>query len=244
MRKLLQFFCSLFLTVHVFAADPIPSDLVGEWRTTTSRGDDYGALYVRSDGFAMIMGSKPVPIGAGGPVAYDSNTRTLMLSLREGGAELARLTFLHKPKTGLLTTTMNGTTMSYQHLRKELPSDVASADFKVQEFGGFASQALAQETIRSQTPAPNPPAAPSFITVSGGPHPGRVAFKTGIKLLEALAAVSGGDAAYDDMTSRHSIRLVRGGKSEIFILNRVRAHAAEEPVLQAGDVIMFAEMLQ
>lgn len=147
MRKLLQFFCSVFLTVHVFAAEPIPSDLVGEWRTTTSLGDDYGALYIRSDGFALIMGSKPVPIGAGGPVSYDSNTRTLMLSLREGGAELARITFLHDSKTGLLTATMNGTTMSYQHVRKELPSDLASAMSKARDLGGVAAWALGQKTM-------------------------------------------------------------------------------------------------
>src|ERR1051325_10581458 len=89
MKTLLLFVLASALSLHTFAADTIPPELVGEWaspdakfsRELLTKG---GALYLSTNGFAAMFGAPP-PIGMAGTATYDPKTFTLTFDLRDRG---------------------------------------------------------------------------------------------------------------------------------------------------------------
>lgn len=144
MRALFFLLFFILPAIKAVAANPIPPELVGEWRTPASREDGSGILYLRPDGLSVMMGTKPVPIGAGGVATYDVKSLTLTLSLREGGIERAQAIFRYDPESRTLKMEpgRDGRIASFKRLREELPEDI---------------KFIALEIVDPKSPAPGIP---------------------------------------------------------------------------------------
>jgi hypothetical protein len=88
-------------SLQVFAADEIPSNLVGVWATERSvlRGDliyEGLAVYLGSDGVGAMVGGPP-PIGVRIVFAYDPNVKAIAYQMTEHGKTVRAGSMLYDP---------------------------------------------------------------------------------------------------------------------------------------------------
>ena len=180
------------------AANPIPAELVGEWRTPASHEDGSAVLYLRVDGLCVGMGSKPVPIGAGGVATYDAKQLTLTLSLRDGAIERAQAIFRYDPESRTLKAEPggDGRSASFKRLREELPEDIKS---------------IALEIVDPKPPAPGIPGGAKHF--SGKWY--RLYFEScGWKrAVERCRALKGQLAIVPDEATQAFLKQLAGGRS-------------------------------
>ena len=71
------------LAIRAPAANPIPAELVGEWRSV----DGNGILALRPDGFGVVIGGPP-PIGVSFQASYEPGNLTITLKLEVSPGDL------------------------------------------------------------------------------------------------------------------------------------------------------------
>lgn len=82
--RLLTFLFAVF-AIQGTTANPIPPELVGEWRSA----DGNGVLAFRADGFGAVIGGPP-PIGVPFQASYDPGNFTITLKLRVSPGDLPK----------------------------------------------------------------------------------------------------------------------------------------------------------
>jgi hypothetical protein len=121
-----RLFTFLFATfaIQATAANPIPPDLIGEWRTP----DGNGILYFRADGFGAVVGGPP-PIGVSFLATYDPKDSTITLKLRVSPRELPKgaphppdVKLSYDPKA-LAIKSNDGSGVSYARHSERLPKE-------------------------------------------------------------------------------------------------------------------------
>ena len=117
-------------TIRATAAAPIPSELVGEWRSPSGNG----LLYLRSDGLAIVIGGPP-PIGFPCLATYDPKSFSLTLSPRispgdmpKGAKQPPDIKLSYDAKA--LTITSKGDMGPYKRHSEELTEPYKSLDLK------------------------------------------------------------------------------------------------------------------
>jgi hypothetical protein len=121
----------IVLTGHAAAANPIPSELVGDWRNP--KGD--GSIYLRADGLACVIGDA---VGLPCLATYDPKSLTLVLAPQPSPGEapkganikdMPKMTFLYDPKA--LTIDYEDPSLKqygpYQRHSEKLPEEIMKA---------------------------------------------------------------------------------------------------------------------
>jgi hypothetical protein len=120
MKPCLLIFLFAVLTIHACAANPIPPELVGSWRTA----DSNGILAFRPDGFGVAIGGD---IGVPFQASYDPADFTITLKLQVSPADLPKgaphppdVKLSYDPKE-LAILSKDGSSVSYKRLSDKFP---------------------------------------------------------------------------------------------------------------------------
>lgn len=85
MKPCLLTFLFAVLAIQAPGANPIPPELVGEWRSA----DGNGILAFRPDGFGVVIGGPP-PIGDSFQASYEPGDFTITLKLQVSPGDLPK----------------------------------------------------------------------------------------------------------------------------------------------------------